>query len=452
MLRKFELRHPAVIIFIFSFLLTIIYLRYDLKKIEPNQNVKDKIVTVKEVRVKNSSVTIYCEDTVINLFFAKKKYKAGDVLKVSGLLTDNRAENKGKKIHKPNLYTENKYVITSSAISYNLYLKSKGYDYTLKANKIEKIGYKSNPYIYILKIRENLNKTIDRIYFKHNGILRALITADRGFINSEQRVLYQLAGINHLISISGFHIIVFSGIFFSLLFFLPVKSRYFTSAALTFFYVALIGFAGPCVRAYIFYITYIASIYLNKKYDVYSIGFLLSTVYMILNPYILFDAGFSLSLLSVFSIAMFYSKIYKFFTRKMANKYIKAVFALISMTISAQVLTFVYVAVVFKGVATYSILTNLIAVPLVSFSYPFLISSIFLYPIPFLSKILANIVNAIYDFFYFSMEKITGLPFSYVEFTPRAYYLISVYTFAILAIYFYSTHKIIRRNLVSLDK
>ena len=172
MLRKFELRHPAVIIFIFSFLLTIIYLRYDLKKFEPNQNVKDKIVTVKEVRVKNSSVTIYCEDTVINLFFSKKKYKAGDVLKVSGLLTDNRAENKGKKIHKPNLHTENKYVITSSAISYNLYLKSKGYDYTLKANKIEKIGYKSNPYIYILKIRENLNKTIDRIYFKHNGILR----------------------------------------------------------------------------------------------------------------------------------------------------------------------------------------------------------------------------------------------------------------------------------------
>ena len=58
MLRKFELRRPAVIIFIFSFLLTIIYLRYDLKKFEPNQNVKDKIVTVKEVRVKNSSVTI----------------------------------------------------------------------------------------------------------------------------------------------------------------------------------------------------------------------------------------------------------------------------------------------------------------------------------------------------------------------------------------------------------
>ena len=216
-----------------------------------------------------------------------------------------------------------------------------------------------------------------------------------------------------------------STIFFNILFFLPKKYRYILSAVLTFFYVAITGFNPPCVRAYIFFITYIASILFQKRYDIFSVGFLLASVYIALNPYIIYNVGFCLSFMCVFSIAMFYKTIFTFLkkiTMKLGIRFedlSKSIISAISVTVSSYILTLPYLYYNIGVVSFISIISNIISIPIVSMTYPFIMLSILFMKIPFICTVFANIVNFLLTVFYMTNEFLVRLPFAYMIFSER---------------------------------
>lgn len=429
MLKKIEIRRFSFYIFLFVFILSIFILYNDIHSHKTDSiKIFDKILEITKIEKKSSNTIIFCNNYIINQ--NNSDYKIGDIIKVSGLVKD---------------------ILFEDNLQYALYLKSKGYDYKIDYPQIKYIGYKNSLKRYINIFRNNIISTIDYIYTDNNHIIRALMVSDRTFITKEHTSLFTNSGISHIISISGFHVVLISGIFFNILFFLPKKYRYIISCIITLFYVIITGFNPPCVRAYIFYITYIYSILYQKRYDIFSIGFLLASFYMAINPYILFDLGFCLSFMSVFSIAMFYKYInnyIKYYLSKYTspNVIVDSVLSMVCVTLSANILTLPFVYYKIGIVSTIFIFSNIISVPLISMSYPFIILSLLFAKIPFLSDIFSNIVNCLMYLFFKSNILLTSIPYSHLEFKNRSILFTILIYVIIFSIYSIFIKKIIIKN------
>lgn len=399
MIKSTEIRRASFFIFLLILFVCVFITNYEIKNTKlQEEQIQGGFLQLEYIEKKNSKQYLYAKNIVISQSYITDDYDIGDIVKVDGRV---------------------KNCLAMTKDNYGLYLKSKGYDYIIYADNIEKTAHKKTAGNLIYTIRKKIQTTIGYIYNEYNGIVKALIVADRQFISKDEFSLFSRAGISHLISISGFHILLVSGIFFFLLSFLPKKYNYIISLILTLFYVILTGAKPSSVRAYIFFITYIISIYCERRYDIFSTGFLLSSIYMSINPYVIYDYGFCLSFLSVFSIAMFYSRIFKYFKKIVKNECFHMILSMICITISSQILTIPYVYYNFKVISLVSIITNLISVPLISLSYPFMIASIVFSKVYFVKDVFVNIVNFIMKMFYISNEILTSIPFSYIEFENK---------------------------------
>ena len=130
---KLKVRRVSFLIFVFVFLMAVILVNIDIsshKNIE--KEVNNFITKIEKVEFSNDKTYIYTSNMLIKSFISDLDYKVGDILEVSGKLQDN-------------LSLENK--------SYGLYLKSKGYDYTISASKMKKIGEEENLFSHIFEIR-----------------------------------------------------------------------------------------------------------------------------------------------------------------------------------------------------------------------------------------------------------------------------------------------------------
>ena len=139
---------------------------------------------------------------------------------------------------------------------------------------------------------------------------------------------------------------------------------------------------------------------------------------VIINPYIIFNVGFVLSVLSVLGIIL-YAKNFSRFSRKlMPAKVAEA----ISLTVSAQLAVTPALVYYFRVVTPYAPFSNIVAVPLsaiyVVLGLIFIVTS----PIKPLAVIMTPIINFFADGIVSLCENISSLPFAiyeyYGEFVP----------------------------------
>ena len=427
MIEKIEIRRFSFFVFIIILFTSAFIIYNNSKNINYTKEYTEfKGEVIDKIEIRNSKYYIYSQNFVMVNNYISDEYKVGDLICAGGYGQD-----------------------LLSLGDYGLYLKSKGYDYIMYIDYIEKIGHKISLASIVYDIRQNLKSGIDFLYKEYSPIIRALIIADREFISKDETMLFSRAGISHIISISGFHIVLIAGIFFNITFFLSKKSRYIISVLCTLFYVILTGANPPAVRAYIFYITFIVSIFLEERYDIFSIGFLLSAFYMILNPYVIYDFGFCMSFMSVFSIAMFYKIIFEHLEKFVKNNLGKLILSMICVTLSAQILTIPYVYYNFGIVSLISVIANIISVPLISLAYPFILLSMIFVKVPFLRDVFCNIVNFMMFLFYKSNEVLTSLSYSYISFEHKSLIFVVISYIIILFLYTLYINIQIMRNYIS---
>jgi ComEC/Rec2-like protein len=430
MIKNFEIRRFSFFIFIIILCTSAFIIYNNSKNINYRKEyVEFKGAVIDKIEIRNAKYYIYSQNFVMVNNYIADEYRVGDFICAGGYRQD-----------------------LLSLGDYGLYLKSKGYDYRMYIDYIEKIGHKISVASIMDEIRQNLKSIIDFLYKDYSTIIRTLIIADREFISKDEIMLFSRAGISHIISISGFHIVLIAGIFFNITFFLSKKQRYIISVLFTLFYVILTGANPPAVRAYIFYATFIASIFLEERYDIFSIGFLLSAFYMILNPYVIYDFGFCLSFMSVFSISMFYKIIFEHLEKIVKNNLCKLILSMVCVTLSAQILTIPYVYYNFGIVSLISVITNIISVPLISLAYPFMLLSIIFVKIPFVRDVFCNVVNFIIYLFYKSNEILTSINYSYINFDHKSLFFVIITYIIILFLYTLYIKIQIWGNYISIDK
>ena len=257
------------------------------------------------------------------------------------------------------------------------------------------LGESSN---FIEKVKEHNRKLLVEVFGDTNGNLAyASLYGDKSYTDSELLDQFRQSGVAHIFTVSGLHI---SLIVLVISFFISKTNasnlkKFIINLLILFVFCLLCNFSSSVIRASIMALVMISSKIFGKKYDVLNSVSLAGCILLILNPLNTFDIGFQMTFASVIGIIMFGSLFNKI---KIQNKYIKTVYSALTTSLGAQLGLFPIFANSYGYITTWSVLANIIIVPIFSvfFSIFFVINFIVLI-LPFL-KFLYFLPNIILSF------------------------------------------------------
>ncbi len=246
------------------------------------------------------------------------------------------------------------------------YYAAKGVYFSMKVRRFEILDTRKHPIAWgLFWLRHSLGRRLENIFPpSQSGILRAMLLGDRSHLDKEVYGLYQRNGIAHVLAISGLHV-SFAGLL--VLFSLKKGLRAGFSASLfgafgfLLFYGSLTGWSVSVMRAAGMMSLFFLAQLLGRSYDLLTALSVCGSVVLFLSPLELFGPGFLLSFGAVFALGGPVSGIVKVWGAKGAlEKALAAGFFL-------QMFTLPLMLYFFYTFPVYSILLNLLVIPLLSY-------------------------------------------------------------------------------------
>lgn len=332
-------RYIFKILTILILIITIIYTKYYPFKSVFNTNDTEFIGIVEDYIIKDNQIKISLkskERIIVTYKYTGKVFNNlsyGDKIKVTGVLKEPSTNN------------------IFNNFNYKKYLYNKKIYYIIEASKIDKIQNNNN---HIYTIKNLLYTRINSL--KSSNYIKALLFGDNK-LDKEIKTSYQINGISHLFSVSGFHINFITSIIY---FYLDrvtynKKIKYITVDIFLVLYLLLCN-TTSLLRCTVMNI--LLSINHLLKLDIKKIDIVLLTLILciIINPFIIYDIGFIYSYTISFFLILYKNKY------KTNNKLLKIIYiSLISFLVSLPINIYTSYEINFL-----SIILNIIIVPIVS--------------------------------------------------------------------------------------
>lgn len=332
-------RYIFKILTILILIITIIYTKYYPFKSVFNTNDTEFIGIVEDYIIKDNQIKISLkskERIIVTYKYTGKVFNNlsyGDKIKVTGVLKEPSTNN------------------IFNNFNYKKYLYNKKIYYIIEASKIDKIQNNNN---HIYTIKNLLYTRINSL--KSSNYIKALLFGDNK-LDKEIKTSYQINGISHLFSVSGFHINFITSIIY---FYLDrvtynKKIKYITVDIFLVLYLLLCN-TTSLLRCTVMNI--LLSINYLLKLDIKKIDIVLLTLILciIINPFIIYDIGFIYSYTISFFLILYKNKY------KTNNKLLKIIYiSLISFLVSLPINIYTSYEINFL-----SIILNIIIVPIVS--------------------------------------------------------------------------------------
>ncbi|BDD08999.1 hypothetical protein FUAX_14310 [Fulvitalea axinellae] len=220
------------------------------------------------------------------------------------------------------------------------------------------------------KIRHNTSENIHKSFSAENGaIVHALLLGKKSELSKDTRKLFSSAGTAHLLAVSGLHV----GIIYGALLFLFRSWRKQPKYRLMFLFVVLLSLLSFCLltgmpasaaRASVMFGLLAIGDYLHR--DSVPLNTLCGTalIMLFINPLWLYDLGFQLSFLAIAGILTIYPALSSIFNPK---KYLpRKIWQALCVSTAAQIATLPLILFHFGTFPTYFLLSNLLAVPIIS--------------------------------------------------------------------------------------
>ena len=240
------------------------------------------------------------------------------------------------------------------------YYQSQGILYTFYVESVIDVQGKAVLKDKITNLREYFSKHLTVIFDERDsGILKAALLGEKSELREEDQLLYQKAGISHLLSISGLHISMIGISFYKILrkWNLTFIEAGLPSGILIFLYGIMTGFGISTIRAVCMFIVMILGDILGRTYDMASAMALAAILILIRNPLQARQAGFLLSFGAVLGICMVYQILKSVFETQ------RKVFKTILFSVSISLVTYPLTVHFFYEYPLYSILLNFIVIP-----------------------------------------------------------------------------------------
>jgi len=245
------------------------------------------------------------------------------------------------------------------------------------------------------------------------ALLKAVCLGDRHALTSDMRQDYGNAGGMHLLAVSGLHV----GLIWWVL---QLATRWMVRRArsevlrtlavvgMLWFYASVTGFSASVCRSVTMFSFFSVGRMLGQRTQVLN-GILVSALILLtIRPSWLLDPGFQLSYAAMFGIVAFYPLVRGLF--KMKYRLLKWVWEAAAVSLAAQLFTAPLVIYYFHQLPLYSMVTSILAVPMLSAlialfvcSVPFMLAGLFENSFNALLMALARLMNL-------TMEAVSDLP------------------------------------------
>jgi competence protein ComEC len=284
-----------------------------------------------------------------------------------------------------------KRYLANENIHYQVYLAEPRF-YVLNKNAGNRI------ISYSLRLRQQLVEKLKKNMHNPEAIAVAstLILGYKADLSEDVLQAYSKTGTIHVLSVSGAHVaILFILLSFALSFLDKFRHGKLIKAViivlLIWYYALLTGFSPAVCRAAVM----ISMVIIGKTYSrhINTLNILAVSAFFLLlyNPLFIVDVGFQLSYLAVFGLIVLQPVVYNWFD--IENKWSDKLWALCSVSIAAQVITFPLSAYYFHQFPVYFLVSNLfIIIPSAIIMYAG-IAYLALPTIPFISPALAWILE-----------------------------------------------------------
>lgn len=216
----------------------------------------------------------------------------------------------------------------------------------------------------LFAVRSSFEASINRIFPEpHASLLSGLLTGSRRGIPKHLTDDFRLAGITHIIAISGYNVTIILTLLSGLLFWIPLKKRLpFLVAAIVIF-TFFVGGSASVVRAAIMGILGLLALQTGRQTTV-RLSILWTAFSMLLwNPlYLWYDASFQLSFLAVIGISELSTPL------KRILRFVPETLALresLVATIAAQIATLPLIMILFKQISLIAPVTNILVAPII---------------------------------------------------------------------------------------
>ena len=216
------------------------------------------------------------------------------------------------------------------------------------------------------------------------GICTALVLGDKEGLDENLYDDISSSGLAHVLAVSGLHITTLS----TALFFILRKCKVNSKVALiivfliTLFYCFLCDFTASSLRALIMMTILNFATAFGKKRDTLSSISFAAILILLFRPTALFESGFLMSFSAVLGIVLFYGKFHETGMKLVSrispkhNRVGRFVSDGVSLSLSANLGTYPFVAYFFGKIPVLFMLSNLIILPYLMFIYVFLLINV----------------------------------------------------------------------------
>lgn len=293
----------------------------------------------------------------------------------------------------------------------------------------------------VLQMLYKIRKRFQQVYAsslseKDASLAAAMVLGEKSGLDHDVKEMYQQNGIAHLIAISGLHIAMIGGTLYQLL--RKLVGGYVIPAVVgigfILLYGGMTGLSGATCRAVIMLAVSLCAQLLGRKYDILTAVSFSILIMLINNPFQITQAGFLLSYGAVLAIA-FINPVWKELFPKLP-KWTEGFFVSVSVQLCITPIMLYF----FYEIPVYSIILNVIVVPIMSILLFFLLMSgmvgLFFPEGGCLLAVPVKIIFRFYEFLCKMNQQLPGTEFCMGK--PKAWWMLTYYfglIFFLLLIY-----------------
>jgi competence protein ComEC len=350
-----------VIIFLISFAGGFLRLSHEQNKTYPLDQYIDQHISVRGVVVSEVSESAYYRNFHIKpldmdsqKILVRTSYKddieIGEELIVSG------------NLEMPRSFSSE----TGIEFNYPGFLQAKGVGYILPKAWIEKTGV-TEPSIKrnLFEIKDSFIKNIKYTFnFPESALLAGLLVGSKESLGDEYLERFRVAGLSHIIVLSGFNIAIVAAIIMSLTFFLPRSIGLVLSALGVLTFSLMVGFESTVLRATLMVLVAIGGKFINRSYDALRALLIAGFMMLLFNPHLLLhDVSFELSFLASLSLILIVPVLEPYFSKIPAQLGLREI---IVSTVSVELLVIPMILYRIGEVSVVSLLSNILVLPIVA--------------------------------------------------------------------------------------
>ncbi|NLB62285.1 MAG: ComEC/Rec2 family competence protein [Clostridiales bacterium] len=303
---------------------------------------------------------------------------------------------------------------------------------TANSGEIEVVGHTKTLNGFFKGIRKTLQDKLEDLFGANSNIISLILLAKASSeIDYDTLSNIRNSGIAHLFALSGLHIAIFAWVLMLVLKRLPPLVKYSILTVFLVVYTAVAGFPPSLVRSQIMSLFIFSADVFTRRNDTLTSLSASLILMLFINPFQIFSVGLLLSFFAVLGLLLLTNPLQAllapFLDRKLSTT--------ILSTVSATLCTFPISAYFFKSVQVYSIITNIIAIPISSVS---LIAAFIGTLVGFVSETLAFpfvfVANTTMDAVLIVSDGIAKMPFATVAVDSMPIFSVVFFYLAMFAV------------------